>query len=140
MVDLGDIDPLPGLPVVSNGGAGKDERIENILNALHVAVHEHGLRHDLLPSRRVLGDIRAILNLHHQLDLQAKGLLDRGELVDRIVASRILVKLSGAIDQVMPALEAIEKAAIGLDELVRSKARLRLARHQARLGFVSPWQ
>ncbi|MBB3979542.1 energy-coupling factor transporter ATP-binding protein EcfA2 [Rhizobium azooxidifex] len=140
MVELRDVDPLPGLPVVSYGGAGKDERIERILDALHVAVHEHGLRHDLLPSRRVLGDIRSILNLHHQLDLQAKGLLDRGELVDRIVASRILVKLSGAIDQVQPALEALERAANGLDELVRTKARLKLARHQARLGFVSPWQ
>lgn len=140
MVDLRDIDPLPGLPIVSQGGAAKDERIDHILNALHVAVHEHGLRHDLLPSRRVLGDIRAILNLHLQLDLEGKELLTRSELVDRIVASRILVKLSGAIDQVKPALDALEKASNGMDELVRTMARLRLARHQARLGFVSPWQ
>lgn len=140
MVDLRNIAPLPGLPVVTYGGAGKDERIERILDALHVAVDEHGLRHDLLPSRRVLGDIKAILNLHHQLDLQAKGLLDRGELIDRVIASRVLVKISGAIDQVQPALKALEDAVDGLDELVRTKRRLKFARNQARLGFVSPWQ
>lgn len=140
LVDIRGIAPLPGLPVVTYGGAGKDERIERILDALHVAVDEHGLRHDLLPSRRVLGDIKAILNLHHQLDLQAKGLLDRGELIDRVIASRVLVKISGAIDQVQPALKALEDAVDGLDELVRTKRRLKLARNQARLGFVSPWQ
>lgn len=140
MADLTDIAPLPGLPFVTYGGAGNDERIARILEALHIAVDEHGLRHDLLPSRRVLGDIKSILNLHHQLDLQAKGLLDRGELIDRVIASRVLVKMSGAIDQVQPALKAVEDAVDGLDELVRTKRRLKLARNQARLGFVSPWQ
>ncbi|MEJ7015882.1 AAA family ATPase [Sinorhizobium meliloti] len=140
IIDLSGLDPLPGLPAVTFGGAGTDERMERVLDALNLAVHENGLRHDLLPSRRVLADSRAMLSLHHQLDLQAKALLARDELVDRLIASRILVKLSGAIDQLLPALEALEKAVEGVDELVRTRRRLKLARQQARLGFISPWQ
>lgn len=140
MVDIDGLDPLPGLPIVNFGAAGTDERIERLLDALSVAVHEHGLRHDLLPSRRVLADIKAILNLHHQLDLQAKGLLDRSDLVDRLIESRILVKITGAIDQVKQALDALEQAVEGAEELTRTRRRLKLARNQARLGFVSPWQ
>ncbi|WP_273729007.1 AAA family ATPase [Brucella gallinifaecis] len=140
MVDIDGLDPLPGLPIVNLGAAGTDERIERLLDALSVAVHEHGLRHDLLPSRRVLADIKAILNLHHQLDLQAKGLLDRSDLVDRLIESRILVKIAGAIDQVKQALDALEQAVEGAEELARTRRRLKLARNQARLGFVSPWQ
>ncbi|QOZ24013.1 AAA family ATPase [Bradyrhizobium sp. CCBAU 51753] len=131
---------LPGLPVVSIDGASTDERINAVLRALHVAVFEHNLRHDLLPSRRVLADIKALLALHHRLDLQGKDLLQRDELVDRVVASRILVKLSGAFDQLQPALDALDKAVDGVEELPRTRRRLKLARQQARLGFVSPWQ
>jgi hypothetical protein len=74
------------------------------------------------------------------LDLQAKGLLSRDDLVDRVLASRILVKLSGAFDQVEPALSALESLAEGMEELRRTRSRLKLARQQSRLGFVSPWQ
>jgi len=61
-------------------------------------------------------------------------------ILRREVASRILVKLSGAFDQLEPALEALEKAVDGMEELPRTRRRLKLARQQARLGFVSPWQ
>lgn len=138
--DLGGLTPLPALPEVSLNGASTDERINTVLQALDTAVHAHDLRHDLLPSRRVLSDIRALLSLHHSLDLQARELLDRGELVDRLIASRILVKLSGAFDQIGPALEALGNAVEGLEELPRTRRRINLARQQARLGFVSPWQ
>lgn len=138
--DLGGLAPLPALPEVSLNGASTDERINTVLHALHTAVQAHDLRHDLLPSRRVLADIRALLSLHHSLDLQARELLDRGELVDRLIASRILVKLSGAFDQIGPALEALENAVEGLEELPRTRRRINLARQQARLGFISPWQ
>jgi MoxR-like ATPase len=131
---------LPGLPVASIEGGGANEHVAAVLNALQVAVIEHDLRHDLLPSRRVLADVKALLGLHNRLDLQAKGILDRNDLVDRIIASRILVKLSGAFDQVEPALVALEKTLDGVEELPRTRRRLKLARHQARLGFVSPWQ
>ncbi|WP_143201832.1 AAA family ATPase [Bradyrhizobium sp. NAS96.2] len=131
---------LPGLPSAAVDGASTDERVDAVLHALHVAVFEHDLRHDLLPSRRVIADVKAILSLHHRLDLQGKGLLKRDELVDRVLASRILVKIAGAFDQLQPALDALEKAVEGAEELPRTRRRLKLARQQARLGFVSPWQ
>jgi energy-coupling factor transporter ATP-binding protein EcfA2 len=137
---LSAITPLPGLPAVSIDGANTDERIGAVLEGLKAAVSDHELRHDLLPSRRVLTDIKALLSLHHRLDLQGKGLLDRNELVDRIIASRILVKLSGAFDQLQPALDALERTVGGVEELPRTRRRLKLARQQSRLGFISPWQ
>ncbi len=137
---LTSIPTLPGLPGVTIGGANSDDHVETVLQALQIAVYDHDLRHDLLPSRRVLSDIKAVLSLHHRLDLEAKGLLNRVELVDRLIASRILVKLSGAIDQLQPALTSLERAVEGIEELSRTRKRLKLARQQARLGFVSPWQ
>jgi energy-coupling factor transporter ATP-binding protein EcfA2 len=137
---LNDLPTLPGLPEIVQTGVVKDERIEDVLGALHRAVQGNDLRHDLLPSRRVLSDIRAMLGLHHRLDLQGRSLLDRSDLVDRLISSRILVKLSGAYDQLGPALNALEKVVADLEELPRTQRRLKLARQQARLGFVSPWQ
>jgi energy-coupling factor transporter ATP-binding protein EcfA2 len=131
---------LPGLPAVAADAAGGDPRIDTVLRALHRAVDDHDLRPDLLPSRRVLADIKALLSLHERLGLERDGLLDRSDLVDRLLASRVLVKLSGAFDQVGFALDALEKAVDGIDELHRTRRRLKLARQQARLGFVSPWQ
>ncbi len=121
---------LTGLPEVSISSASSDEQVRNVLEALHRAVQVHELRPDLLPSRRVLTDIKATLSLHHRLDLQGKGLLDRIDLIDRLIASRILVKLSGAFDQIGPALEALEAAVEGIDELPRTRRRLKLARQQ----------
>lgn len=137
---LTSIPPLPGLPMVSVDGANTDERINAVLHALQLTVNEHDLRHDILPSRRVLADIKSLLGLQHRLDLQGKDLLKRDDLVDRILASRILVKLSGAFDQLQPALDALDKALDGAEELPRTRRRLKLARQQARLGFISPWQ
>jgi ATPase family associated with various cellular activities (AAA) len=138
--DFSSIQPLPGLPHVSVDGASTDERIDSVLKALQIAVAENDLRHDFLPSRRALSDIKALLGLHHRLDLQGKDLLSRDDLVDRVLASRILVKLSGAFDQIQPALDALDKAVDGMEELQRTRRRLKLARQQSRLGFVSPWQ
>jgi|GEM_PF-5305826 len=137
---LDDLSPLPGLPEIVQTGVVADERIEGVLSALHHAVHGSDLRHDLLPSRRVLSDIRSMLGLHHRLDLQGRSLLDRSDLVDRLISSRILVKLSGAYDQLGPALGALEAVVADVEELPRTQRRLKLARQQARLGYVSPWQ
>lgn len=131
---------LLGLPKVSLNGASSDERINSVLQVMHNEVHEHGLRYDLLPSRRVLSDIKSLLSLHNSLDLQARELLDRSELVDRLLASRVLVKLSGAFDQIRPVLDALEKVVEGVEELPRTRRRIKLARQQSQLGFVSPWQ
>jgi hypothetical protein len=138
--DLPTLPGLPGLPDIVQTGVVADERIEDVLGALHGAVLENDLRHDLLPSRRVLSDVRTMLDLHHRLDLQGRSLLDRSELVDRLISSRILVKLSGAYDQLAPALKALETVVARVEELPRTQRRLKLARQQARLGFVSPWQ
>ena len=138
--DFGSVQPLSGLPVATVDGATTDPRIDAVLRALHGAVFEHDLRHDLLPSRRALSDVRALLGLHHRLDLKGKDLLSRDDLVDRVLASRILVKLSGAFDQIQPALDALENIVDGMEELRRTRRRLKLARQQSRLGFVSPWQ
>jgi hypothetical protein len=138
--DFGSIQPLPGLPVATIDGATTDPRIDAVLKALNIAVIDNDLRHDLLPSRRALSDVKALLGLHHRLDLQGKDLLSRDDLVDRILASRILVKLSGAFDQIEPALSALESLVEGMEELRRTRRRLKLARQQSRLGFVSPWQ
>ncbi|WP_156436430.1 AAA family ATPase, partial [Bradyrhizobium pachyrhizi] len=43
--DLASIPVLPGLPAVAIDGASTDERIDTVLQALHVAVFEHDLRH-----------------------------------------------------------------------------------------------
>ena len=132
--------PLPGLPSVTAGGDSSDESLASVLRALQDAVNRHDLRQDLLPSRRVLHDVRTMLALHHRLDLQGRGLLERSELVDRLIASRVLVKLSGAYEQLGPALKALEAIVGNLAELPRTKHRLKIARQQERLGFVSPWQ
>lgn len=140
MGDIGRLPVLPGLPEPRDGGARTDERVDAVLMALHTAVADHDLRHDLLPSRRVLADTRAMLALQNRLDLEATGLLRRDDLVDHLLSSRILVKLSGAFEQIQPALDAIEQAVDGMEELHRTRRRLKLARQQAKLGFVSPWQ
>lgn len=139
-LDLSSVLPLSGLPAAMGEGATDHRLVTLVLQTIHKAVLEHNLRNDLLPSRRALSDIRALLGLHHRLDLEAKELLNREDLVDRILASRILVKLSGAFDQVQPVLKALEEALKGIEELPRTRRRLNQARQQSRLGFVSPWQ
>jgi energy-coupling factor transporter ATP-binding protein EcfA2 len=138
--DLAQLPVLPGLPEPLDGGARTDERVDAVLKALHTAVDLHDLRHDLLPSRRVLADTRSMLGLQNRLDLEATGLLRRDDLVDQLLCSRILVKLSGAFEQLQPALDAVEQAIDGMEELHRTRRRIKLARQQAKLGFVSPWQ
>lgn len=138
--DINNLPGLPGLPDPDGGGEGADARLDDVLAALHHAVDKHQLRHDLLPSRRVLSDTRAVLRLHSRLDLEAMGLLRRDDLVDHILSSRVLVKLSGAFEQVKEALDAVEKAVKGRVELKRTHRRIELARLQSKLGYVSPWQ
>lgn len=131
---------LPGLPEIPSDGVGTDDHISAILSAMQTTVKENSLRHDLLPSRRVLSDISSLLRLYESLGLQERGLLDRNDLVDRLIASRILVKISGAIDQIEPILNALESVVKNREVLKRTCARISLARRQSSLGFVSPWQ
>jgi hypothetical protein len=119
----------------------KDELLDALLHSLDKSVRDNGLREDILPSRRVMGDIGAILDIHERLGDGADSILPRNELRDRLIASRILIKLSGVVDQVDPALHAVEQFLMQRNEpLTRSRRRAGLARKQARLGFVFPWQ
>ena len=140
-IDLKDCPKLAGLPSVPEGAdAELDPVIEACLAALADSVKLGHLRHDLLPSRRVMRDIHAMLALHRTLDLENRGLLTRNEVVDRLLASRVLVKISGAYEQVEPALTAIESSLKGFGNLAQTQRRLQVARRQRQLGFVSPWQ
>ena len=138
---ISELPRLPGLPSRPNSAGSIEGQLEKLLAGLSRVVREHDLREDLLPSRRVLDDIRATVALHADLGPSARTILPAAELLDRLVSSRVLVKLSGAIEQVNPALEFLERfvddeASAGF---VRVKRRVALARRQSRLGFVSPW-
>ncbi|MFT8814026.1 AAA family ATPase [Acetobacter fabarum] len=136
---LGEEYIISGLPEVPRVTGNIDERVKSVVTALRKAVDENGLRHDFLPSRRVLADIKAVLSLHESLGLNSAGLLETDDVVDRLIASRILVKLSGAFETVEPALDAVEKALRDSNSLPMTHRRLKLARRQEHLGFVSPW-
>lgn len=122
--------------------AGDEPLLTQVLTALDETVRKNGLRQDLLPSRRVVADINAALGLYNALGESAASMLPRNELVDRLISSRVLVKLSGAIEQIEPVLEALEKRVkqLAKSEFPRTRRRVALARSQAVLGFVSPWQ
>jgi hypothetical protein len=142
ITELASLPVLPCLPRASD----RPPPIENnvlkpLLDRFKGCVRENGLRIDFLPSRRTLCDISAALETHKELGEAAEQILSTNALVDRLIASRILVKLAGAVDQVAPVLQALEgfleeKGA----ELPRTVQRVKLARLQAKLGFISPWQ
>lgn len=145
--DIGRV--LPELPIVGHlhevtSDRGQppvnDDRIDRLIVALREAVNEHGLRQDLLPSLRTLRDIQTVLTTHTKMDLAQEGLLPRDELVDRLIVGRILVKLAGAAEQLEPILAVLEAFRVDAPQLVRVAARVRLARVQVKLGFISPWQ
>jgi hypothetical protein len=140
---LGTLPRLPGLlgppvtaPPVDSGV------VQPLLKALEKAVRDEGLREDLLPSRRVRNDIDRVLQLHAALGEAGEQLLPRDEVLDRLIASRVLVKIAGPDEQVQPVLDVLGDFFTKGDavKLVRCKRRLKLAGKQAPLGFVSPWQ
>jgi hypothetical protein len=141
---LSEINELPvvSLPVVSKLVSGKHPRlwgpVEKVIEVIHKIVDDGKLRQDLLPSRRVKNDIAALLQLYDEADIP-KSLLPEDELVDRALAGRMLVKLSGAAEQVEPLVGALEKHFQALP-YNRCRRRIALARAQLQLGFVSPWQ
>jgi hypothetical protein len=69
-------------------------------------------------------------------------MLPRSEVLDRLIANRILVKLSGPEEQVLPVLNALDELSGkgDFEKLVRFHGRLKLARKQISMGFISPWQ
>lgn len=134
---------LPGLLGPPSTTAPADTGlVQSLLKVLEKTVRDEGLREDLLPSRRVRNDIDRVLRLHATLGEAGEQLLARDEVLDRLIASRVLVKIAGPDEQVQPVLEVL-KEFFGRAEaakLERCQRRLKLAWKQAPLGFVSPWQ
>ncbi|HZH76686.1 MAG TPA: AAA family ATPase [Archangium sp.] len=142
---LSEIDVLPvlSLPIVSKLVDGQRPRlwgpVGEVIQVIHETVDNLNLRQDLLPSRRVLNDIAALLQLHDEAGIP-KSLLPEDELVDRALAGRMLVKLSGAAEQVDPLVRALEQH-FKASPYKRCRRRIALALAQIQqLGFVSPWQ
>lgn len=134
---------LPGLP--STEGADhpdEDERLTKVRAEVYRVVREHGLRQDLLPSRRARHDIQQICALHRAAGPELGKLLAHDDLVDRLICSRILVRVAGADEQVEPVLGAMEKllSKEPQNSLPLVRRRIALSKRQLRLGFVSPWQ
>jgi energy-coupling factor transporter ATP-binding protein EcfA2 len=134
---------LAGLPIVPEPDPAihSEPELREFLDLLHRCVEEHGLRQDLLPSRRAVADVRDILALHRSLGDGVEALIHRQDLLDRLFLSRFLVRLNGPSDQIDPALDALD-GHFGLEaraNFTRVRRRLQLARRQTKLGFVSPW-
>jgi energy-coupling factor transporter ATP-binding protein EcfA2 len=142
------IDGFEGLPTLpglldcpDKHGPVTQENLSELLKNIETAVKRDGLREDLLPSRRVLMDLGALLQLHKSFGEAGSAILPESELVDRLIASRVLVKISGPFEQVEPVVKVAEEYCKDKSkDLPRSWRRLKLARKQAELGFVSPWQ
>lgn len=96
------------------------------------------LRQDLLPSHRDEADLRALVTAYRGAKIPS-ALLTEEELVDRALAGRLLVKLSGAADQVRPLIDELHKHFEKYPALTRCRRRIDLAIQQLDLGFVSPW-
>ena len=72
----------------------------------------------------------------------AEDLLHSDDLIDRLITNRILVKLSGPLDQLEAVIKYLDNC-LTPDEkakLRRTARRITLAKQQAKLGFISPWQ
>lgn len=131
------------IPSISVEHEVTDPRLRTIIDTLGEGVEKEGLRGDLLPSRRVREDLADCLHLYQALGPAAQKHLTEVGLVDRLASSRVLVKLAGPAEQLKTILDALDKlfeADTSLAELRLCKARLKLARRQAALGFISPWQ
>lgn len=133
---------LPGLPDAWQSPLGDmDPFLGNLIQQLEKTVRDRGLRQDLLPSRRVLGDLQKVVALHAELGPLASGLLSKDELVDRLITNRILVKFAGPLDQVAEAMKCVEDLILpNRDKFERTTRRINLSNQQKRLGFISPWQ
>ncbi len=131
---------LSGLPSLPDSKPSSEawEQVASVTRTMTETVRKDHLREDLLPSRRVLEDVAGFISLYESLGSDAAELISASEVLDRLLASRILTKLSGAADQVGPVIAALKK--LGLNDLPRCRRRIELASKQMTMGFVSPWQ
>lgn len=128
----------------------RDEDTESFVTAIFgliaSSVKEFGLRDDLLPSRRVHADLRRLMTLFAILgeNRATRLTLTKDEVVDRFIASRVLIKLSGPVEHVLPTVTAISSYMKDIPDanrrFPRITKRLATAESQKILGFVSPWQ
>lgn len=138
-IEVGHIGPLPILSLASDTPRPRAwGPIGDLLQVIQDCVKSRNLRHDLLPSRRGLIDMEGILSLHEHAGVSS-ALLSEDELIDRVVAGRVLAKISGAAEQVEALVDALRRH-LEQSPYPRCKRRLDLAQSQLQLGFVSPWQ
>jgi hypothetical protein len=137
-IDTRPIGALPHAPPPDQQRPRAWQPIDDLLRVIQDCVRTKNLRHDLLPSRRGLIDMAAIVGLHAQGSF-SPALLSEEELIDRVIAGRILAKISGAAEQVEPVVDALYRH-LEQTPYTRCLRRLELARSQLQLGFVSPWQ
>jgi hypothetical protein len=129
--------PLSNLKALSLDGDIWKKVVE-IVSTIEVAVNKNNLRQDLIPSHRAIQDVHRFLSLHSAMGLHEAEILSTDEAIDRAVMGRILIKFSGAVEQVMPVVDAV--SSILKPEFKRCKSRIELFKLQAKMGFISPWQ
>lgn len=112
--------------------------IVETIEVIRLCAEEGGLRQDLLPSHRDGADLGALVTAYRGARIPSE-LLAEDDLIDRVLAGRLLVKLAGAAEQVRPLIEALDKHFAKHPTLTRCRRRITLAKSQLLLGFVSPW-
>lgn len=114
------------------------KKVIEIVSVIENTVNMNNLRQDLIPSHRAIQDVYHFLSLHSAMGLHEAEILSTDEAIDRAIMGRILIKFSGAVEQVMPVVDAISD--ILKPEFKRCRSRIELFKLQQKLGFISPWQ
>lgn len=134
--------PLGRLPMNEYRGeapsGGLWDQVAPVLDIVANCVSRLNLRQDLIPSRRAIQDIRAILALYERERIPPE-LLGDTQLIDRVISGRVLPRISGAAEQVEKLIDELHTYLDGT-ALIRSRRRIQLSKQQLPLGFASPWQ
>jgi MoxR-like ATPase len=131
-------EPLPRLPRQLQPTPETWRPIALVTETIQSAVEQGNLRQDLMCSYRSIADAQSFLAMVEASRVADAGLLKIDDAIDQIIASRILVKLSGSAQQVRPVVTALERVFKSLP-YARSLRRIQLLNAQLELGFTSPW-
>lgn len=130
---------VPHLPWLTEPASEMHGDVDAVLKVFGATANKGKLRQDLLPSHRDRADLGALLALHRATEMPNE-LLTEADLLDRALSGRLLVKLSGSAEQVKELYTDLWNHFERRNEFPRCQRRLRLAKDQLELGFVSPWQ
>lgn len=131
-------EPTDGVPSAPSEAVWR--RVASFAQAISTAVAASSLRQDLEPSHRAISDVRRFLSLCEALDEPLASYLTIDDALDRAISGRLLVKLSGASEQVQPVIKALEPVVAAEGRLRRCRRKIKQAQAQLTFGFVSPWQ